>query len=163
MVRLLLSNLSNSNFWANQNAASAFFGKATHVTWVHLKRRGMKSWTSSVYPASYSDRLLYILASRYGMQDKQNSSKTFLPVSATVQTGDMKRCPGNGIEGTIVCTSLGSLLRPLFYFLCYIHFCLSVLCVLCSIVFGRCHSEGGVNPSNSIHNTSQYVLATHDT
>ena len=25
---------------------------------------------------------------------------------------------GNGIEGAIVCTSLGSLLRPLFYFLC---------------------------------------------
>ena len=29
----------------------------------------------------------------------------------------MKRRPGNGIEGAIVCTSLGSLLRPLFYFL----------------------------------------------
>ena len=27
----------------------------------------------------------------------------------------------------MVCTSLGSLLRPLFYFLCYIHFSLSVL------------------------------------
>ena len=27
---------------------------------------------------------------------------------------------GNGIEGAIVCTSLGSLLRPLFYFLCSI-------------------------------------------
>ena len=26
----------------------------------------------------------------------------------------------------MVCTSLGSLLRPLFYFLCYIHFSLSV-------------------------------------
>ena len=25
---------------------------------------------------------------------------------------------GNGTEGAIVCTSLGSLLRPLFYFLC---------------------------------------------
>ena len=25
---------------------------------------------------------------------------------------------GNGIEGAMVCTSLGSLLRPLFYFLC---------------------------------------------
>ena len=34
-----------------------------------------------------------------------------------VQTGDMKRRPGNGIEGAMVCTSLGSLLRPLFYFL----------------------------------------------
>ena len=43
-----------------------------------------------------------------------------------VQTGDMKRRPGNGIEGAMVCTSLGSLLRPLFYFLCYIHFSLSV-------------------------------------
>ena len=75
---------SNSNFWANQNAASAFFGKASHVTWVHLKRRGMKSWTISVYPASYSDRLLYNLGSRYDMQVKQNSSKTSLPVSATV-------------------------------------------------------------------------------
>ena len=29
----------------------------------------------------------------------------------------MKRRPGNGIEGAMVCTSLGSLLRPLFYFL----------------------------------------------
>ena len=27
----------------------------------------------------------------------------------------------------MVCTSLGSLLRPLFYFLCYIHFSLSVV------------------------------------
>ena len=27
----------------------------------------------------------------------------------------------------MVCTSLGSLLHPLFYFLCYIHFSLSVL------------------------------------
>ena len=35
----------------------------------------------------------------------------------TVQSGDMKRRPGNGIEGAMVCTSLGSLLRPLFYFL----------------------------------------------
>ena len=25
---------------------------------------------------------------------------------------------GNGTEGAMVCTSLGSLLRPLFYFLC---------------------------------------------
>ena len=29
----------------------------------------------------------------------------------------------------MVCTSLGSLLRPLFYFLCYIHFSLSVQCL----------------------------------
>ena len=29
----------------------------------------------------------------------------------------MQRRLGNGIEGTMVCTSLGSLLRPLFYFL----------------------------------------------
>ena len=35
----------------------------------------------------------------------------------SVQTGDMKRRPGNGIEGAMVCTCLGSLLRPLFYFL----------------------------------------------
>ena len=34
-----------------------------------------------------------------------------------IQTGDMKRCPGNGIEGAMVRTSLGSLLCPLFYFL----------------------------------------------
>ena len=34
-----------------------------------------------------------------------------------LQTGDMKRRPGKGIEGAMVCTSLGSLLRPLFYFL----------------------------------------------
>ena len=34
-----------------------------------------------------------------------------------LQTGDMKHRPGNGIEGAMVCTSLGSLLRPLFYFL----------------------------------------------
>ena len=31
--------------------------------------------------------------------------------------GDMKRRPGNGIEGAMVCTCLGSLLRPLFYLL----------------------------------------------
>ena len=29
----------------------------------------------------------------------------------------MKRRPGNGIEGAMVCTSLGSLLHPLFHFL----------------------------------------------
>ena len=34
---------------------------------------------------------------------------------------------GNRTEGAMVCTSLGSLLHPLFYFLCYIHFSLSVL------------------------------------
>ena len=34
-----------------------------------------------------------------------------------VQTGDIKRRPGYGIEGAMVCTSLGSLLRPLVYFL----------------------------------------------
>ena len=33
---------------------------------------------------------------------------------------------GNRTEGAMVCNSLGSLLRPLFYFLCYIHFSLSV-------------------------------------
>ena len=38
-------------------------------------------------------------------------------LDGNIQTGDMKRRPGNGIEGTMVCTSLGSLLRPLFYFL----------------------------------------------
>ena len=37
--------------------------------------------------------------------------------SITGQTGDMKRHPGNGIEGAMVCANLGSLLRPLFYFL----------------------------------------------
>ena len=36
--------------------------------------------------------------------------------SNAVQTGDMKHRPGNGIEGAMVCTSLGSLLRPLLYF-----------------------------------------------
>ena len=38
-------------------------------------------------------------------------------IKSYVQTGDMKCRPGNGIEGAMVCTSLGSLLRPLFYFL----------------------------------------------
>ena len=46
-----------------------------------------------------------------------NGSSLFLHSSELLQTGDMKRRPGNGIEGTMVCTSLGSLLRPLFYFL----------------------------------------------
>ena len=36
---------------------------------------------------------------------------------SSLQTVDMKRRPGNGIEGAMVCNSLGSLLRPLFYFL----------------------------------------------
>ena len=31
----------------------------------------------------------------------------------------------------MVCISLGSLLRPLFYFLCYIHFSLSVVAIFC--------------------------------
>ena len=43
-----------------------------------------------------------------------------------VQTGDMKR-PGNGIEGAMVCTSLGSPLRPLFYFLDDVSYPQSVL------------------------------------
>ena len=34
-------------------------------------------------------------------------------IKSYVQTGDMKCRPGNGIEGAMVCTSLGSL----FYFL----------------------------------------------
>ena len=34
-----------------------------------------------------------------------------------IQTGDMKHRPGNGIEGTMVCNSMGSLLCPRFYFL----------------------------------------------
>ena len=52
-----------------------------------------------------------------GSQDagSRNLGAAFLTI--TVQTGDMKRRPGNGIEGTMVCTNLGSLLRPLFYFL----------------------------------------------
>ena len=33
----------------------------------------------------------------------------------------------------MVCTSLGSLLRPLFYFLCYIHFSLSVYITNCCL------------------------------
>ena len=33
---------------------------------------------------------------------------------SSLQTVDMKRRPGNGIEGAMVCNSLGSLLRPLF-------------------------------------------------
>ena len=37
-----------------------------------------------------------------------------------LQTGDMKCRPGNGIEGAMVCTSFGSLLRPQFYFQCSI-------------------------------------------
>ena len=36
----------------------------------------------------------------------------------------------------MVCTSLGSLLRPLFYFLCYIHFSLSVI-----VLFQNCHNK----------------------
>ena len=44
-----------------------------------------------------------------------------------VQTGDMKRRPGNGIEGAMVCTSLDSLLRPLFYFLDDVSYPQSVL------------------------------------
>ena len=47
-------------------------------------------------------------------------------IKSYVQTGDLKRRPENGIEGAMVCTSFGSLLRPLFYFLCYINFSLSV-------------------------------------
>ena len=40
-----------------------------------------------------------------------------LVICPEVQTGDMKCRLGNGIEGAMVYTSLGSLLRPLFYFL----------------------------------------------
>ena len=35
----------------------------------------------------------------------------------------------------MVCTSLGSLLRPLFYFLCYIHFSLSVCTVVWNVSY----------------------------
>ena len=46
--------------------------------------------------------------------------------------GDMKRRPGNGIEGAMVCTCLGSLLCPLFYFLDGVSYNQSVyLCLLC--------------------------------
>ena len=37
-----------------------------------------------------------------------------------VPCGERGLNTGNGIEGTMVCTSLASLLRPLFYFLCSI-------------------------------------------
>ena len=40
----------------------------------------------------------------------------------------MKHRPGNGIEGAMVCTSLGSLLRPLFYFLDDVSYPQSVVC-----------------------------------
>ena len=44
-----------------------------------------------------------------------------------LQTGDMKRRPGKRIEGATGCPSWCRPLRPLFYFLCYIHFSLSVV------------------------------------
>ena len=47
-----------------------------------------------------------------------------------VQTGDMKRRPGNGIEVAMVCTSLGSLLRPLFYFLDGVSYPKSVVAIM---------------------------------
>ena len=46
-----------------------------------------------------------------------SSSRTLKTRHTLLQSGDMKGRPGNGIEGAMVCTSLGSLLRPLFYFL----------------------------------------------
>ena len=48
-------------------------------------------------------------------------------IHKVLQTGDMKRRPGNRIEGATVCTSLGSLLRPLFYFLDDISYLQSVV------------------------------------
>ena len=52
----------------------------------------------------------------------------------SVQTGYvyMKRRPGNGIEGAMVCTSLDSLLRPLFYFLDDVSYPQSVYICYCS-------------------------------
>ena len=46
----------------------------------------------------------------------------------------------------MVCTSLGSLLRPLFYFLCYIHFSLSVMeerkYITCTTITVLLHAGG---------------------
>ena len=41
----------------------------------------------------------------------------------------------------MVCTSLGSLLRSLFYFLCYIHFSHSVLYSNSKVMCKRCETE----------------------
>ena len=65
------------------------------------------------------------------LANKENFQKTYYKTFGTCRH---HRLPGllsylntgNGTEGAMVCTSLGSLFRPLFYFLCYIHFSLSV-------------------------------------
>ena len=50
----------------------------------------------------------------------------------------------------MVCTSLGSLLRPLFYFLCYIHFSLSV----------QAFQSNGVVKSNFYCNVNKRLSST---
>ena len=45
-------------------------------------------------------------------------SAKFLILSSFVPGSPADLNTGNGTEGAMVCTSLGSLLRPLFYFLC---------------------------------------------
>ena len=62
-----------------------------------------------------------------------------------VQTVDMKCRPGNGIEGSMVCTSLGSLLRPLFYFLDDVSYPQSVEAT-CS----KCCSEEPIDGDNIV-------------
>ena len=75
-----------------------------------------------------------------------------------VQNGDMKRRPGNGIAGAMVCTSLSSLLRPLFYFLDDVSYeqSVDVLCKVCShwllvtlLVPTQVHSTKGMNEVGS--------------
>ena len=87
------------------------------VSWIIVK------WTTYKGRGRGGRRWLRI-QSLLRVQDCQKmTEKRCLSVKITgsqqcqLQTGDMKRRPGNGIEGTMVCTSLGSLLRPLFYFL----------------------------------------------
>ena len=53
----------------------------------------------------------------------------------------------------MVCTSLGSLLRPLFYFLCYIHFSLSVegnLGIPKIVILSKCHIIRCQNPEHFV-------------
>ena len=50
----------------------------------------------------------------------------------------------------MVCTSLGSLLRPLFYFLFYIHFSLSVRC------------KNSIHNISSKHNSNAFFLHIFD-
>ena len=96
-----------------------------------------------------SDKEDYYSRPRNGLVSKV---RNLLNSSQILQTGDMKRCPGNIIEGVTGCPSWCRPLRPLFHILCSILFIHRVpahfICFMVRLVLCVC-----VNQCELLHST----------